>query len=639
MVKIKKILIVGLTLMILLPSSISALSKLEDNSSYTQKSINITKLFSQVSFENYEDELVFRVNECNFNVMRPGYPVIPSLILIYELPFGSIIDSIDYLHGAVQEIPVMGILARDGGSPIDSIFQSMNRYTSTQYELEMYPEDWVSYHVGGGIMGDDHKTFFILRIYPARYDSIENTIHFIDQIDINIIYHEPKQPLLSDIDVYDLLIIAPNKFIPDLQPLVDHKLSKELKTKIIDIDEIYDRMFWEGSDPAEKIKYFIKTAIEEWGISHVLLVGGRKGQTNQWFIPIRYSQVVPPDEQEYPEKSFISDLYFADIYDSKGNFSSWDSNNDGQFSVWNETYKENMDLYPDVYLGRLPCRNTYDVKTMVKKIMKYEQTKADDSWFKNLVLVAGDSYVNNGEDFNEGEIISEEAINLMPGFTPLKVYSSIDDINRKTVNNAMNQGAGFAYFCGHGSSASWSTHFPPAIDDRDNWTTGYKVEDMIFLNNNEKLPITVVGGCHNGQYDIAIPNSIIQGIKESGLKYFLGRFFFDGWIPKCWAWWLTSTADGGAIATIANTGLGTHGEEDSDHNGIIDYLEVLDGWMELRFLELYGIEHQDDLGENHGQTMTEYLHLFIGNNEKMDTKMVQQWQLFGDPSLRIGGYQ
>jgi len=61
--------------------------------------------------------------------------------------------------------------------------------------------------------------------------------------------------------------------------------------------------------------------------------------------------------------------------------------------------------------------------------------------------------------------------------------------------------------------------------------------------------------------------------------------------------------------------------------------------MELRFLELYGIEHQEDLGKNHGQTMTEYLHWFLGNNEKMDTKMVQQWQLFGDPSLKIGGYQ
>jgi hypothetical protein len=349
--------------------------------------------------------------------------------------------------------------------------------------------------------------------------------------------------------------------------------------------------------------------------------------------------VVPPEEQEYAEPSFLSDIYYADIYNSKGDFSSWDSNNDNIFSVWNETFRETMDLYPDVYLGRLPCRNKNEVEIMVNKIIQYEQTKRDESWFKNLILVAGDSYVNKGEDdFNEGEIISEAAIDLMPDFTPIKVYASMNDINRKTVNNAMNQGAGFAYFCGHGSSVSWSTHFPPAIDDRDNWTTGYKVEDMIFLRNKEKQPITIVGGCHNGQFDISIPNSIKEGIDAYGFTYFFTRFFFDGWVPKCWAWWLTSKSEGGAIATIANTGLGTHGEEDSDHNGIIDYLEVLDGWMELRFLELYGKEKQDNLGENHGQTIVEYLHLFQGNNEKMDTKMIQQWELFGDPSLKIGGY-
>ena len=139
---------------------------------------------------------------------------------------------------------------------------------------------------------------------------------------------------------------------------------------------------------------------------------------------------------------------------------------------------------------------------------------------------------------------------------------------------------------------------------------------------------------------MVVMNSIKNGLEKKGLRYFLpnSRFWYDGWITNCWAWWLTSKTNGGAIATIANTGLGTHGEDDSDYNGIADYLEVLDGWMELRFFELFGMEYQDDLGENHGQTMAEYLHWFLGSEEKMDTKMVQQWQLFGDPSLKIGGY-
>jgi hypothetical protein len=109
-------------------------------------------------------------------------------------------------------------------------------------------------------------------------------------------------------------------------------------------------------------------------------------------------------------------------------------------------------------------------------------------------------------------------------------------------------------------------------------------------------------------------------------------------VPNCWGWWLTSKANGGAIATIANTGLGTHGDGDSDNNLIADYLEVLDGWLELRFLQLYGEYGFDCLGENHGDTLSGYLNRFLGDNAKMDVKMVQQWELFGDPSLKIGGY-
>jgi hypothetical protein len=204
----------------------------------------------------------------------------------------------------------------------------------------------------------------------------------------------------------------------------------------------------------------------------------------------------------------------------------------------------------------------------------------------------------------------------------------------------MNQGAGFAYFCGHGNPMSWTTHFPP---EGTEWTTGYKVKDMMFLRNKGKLPITVVGGCHNGQFDVSMMN-IIKGIKEDGLHYFsakpgnAGKFWWNEWSPNCWSWWLTSKIGGGAIASISNTGLGTHGDGDLDNNGVADYLEVLDGWLELRFLQLYGEEQQDILGENHGEAITEYLHRFYGNNEKMDIKMVQQWELFGDPSLKIGGY-
>jgi len=155
----------------------------------------------------------------------------------------------------------------------------------------------------------------------------------------------------------DLLIISVEQFSNDLKPLVDHKEKHHIKTKLVTLDEIYVQMFWKGRDKQEKIKYFIKTAIEEWGIKYVLLVGGMKGQTGNWNLPVRYVHL---DDKGGLEQEYISDLYYADIYDSEGNFSTWDTNNNDVFGEWIGDIAEdnNIDLYPDVSVGRAPLSVT-----------------------------------------------------------------------------------------------------------------------------------------------------------------------------------------------------------------------------------------------------------------------------------------
>ena len=634
----KKNLILKITILILVISFITtSFSTVNANNSIVDY-IELELNFTSPDIIPYNDNVIIRVNEQDYSRMDPEKPVIPFCLYEYDLSFGSEIINIEYetsnpiIYNLTQTIAK----ASKPGIDLINIYDHLKQI-EPQNSYESYPSNWISYHTGGGLNKGNHNTYFALRVYPVLYYEDTNQIQFIQNISIKITYQEPEKPILQDPEIYDLLILTPTKYEELLNPLIEHKNSFGVSTRIVTLDKVDEEMYWHGRDLQEKIKYFIKESIENWGITHVLLIGGLNGQTTTWNLPIRYSRVVPPDEQEYAEQSFISDLYYADIYDSKGEFSSWDSNNDDQFSVWNQTYQEEMDLYPDVYLGRIPCRNSNELKIMIDKIINYEKEKLDDEWFKNLLLVAGDSY-NDTAHFNEGELISDKAIELMPGFTPVKVYASEQDINRKTVNKAMNQGAGFAYFCGHGSPASWSTHFPP---DGTEWTTGYNINDMIFLRNKDKLPITIVGGCHNGQFDVSMMN-ILEGIIEHGLlEYFFQPpywFYYNEWVPNCWAWWLTSKANGGAIATIANTGLGTHGEDDSDNNQIADYLEVLDGWLELKFLQLYGEDGLDCLGENHGDSLSGYLNRFLGDNARMDVKMVQQWELFGDPSLKIGGY-
>ncbi len=619
--------------------------------SFNEKSFEIDFSFSYPTVKEQYNYSVVKVEETNHNRIKmfdyeTSYPVLPVNISVFKLPFGTKISDISYENSS-SEIIELGSKLSFGKAQFDSI-NSIKldevKYDELYKNLGVYPNDWVEYHTGGGLDYNNRVSYLVLRVYPVKYHPDDNEISYISDIIVNITYSEPQEPIIDEESKTDLLIIAPNKFTDILKPLVSFKNNQDVKTKMFSTEEIYNENLLRGRDDSEKIKYFIKGAIERWDITHVLLVGGRDGQRDSWTVPIRYSYVVPTEEQEYPEKRFVSDLYFADIYDSEGRFSSWDSNNDDKFSVWNATFKDEMDLYPDVYLGRLACRNKHEVRTMVRKILRYERSNVkEEDWFNNLLLVGGDSYVNHGqwpegEIVKEGEIACDKALEILPGFNPLKVYASNEDINRKTVNEEFNKGSGFAYICGHGSRVSWSTHFPDPVNESSNWTTGYHVKDMIPLRNRDRLPVTVVGGCHNGEFDKTVPNIIREGIKNNGLKYFFFRFFFDGWTPNCWAWWLTSKPNGGAIATIANTGLGTHGDGDQDLNGVIDYLEILDGWLELRFLELYGMENEDNLGLNHGQTMAEYLHKFLGDDAKMDVKMVQQWELFGDPSLKIGGY-
>jgi hypothetical protein len=597
--------------------------------------------FSNPVITSENESIWVKVNETDLNMLIPKQPILPTNITVLPFEFGTEILSVNYTTSIPVVINLSKKLAHADYTPFDLAFKSLvheRDITTLKTEASPFPIDWISYHTGGGLQYSEHVSFMILRVYPVRYFSDASQLQFIKHINVTIEYKTPEEPLLQDHDIYDLLIVAPQQYMRPLKRLVDHKSKYDIKTHLVSVKEIHEQIYWQGRDSAEKIKYYIKNAIEYWGVTHVLLVGGLHGQTFKWDLPVRYSHVVPPDEQEYAEQSFISDIYYADIYDSQGEFQTWDTNQNNVFAEWKDNVSDDMDQYPDVYLGRLPCRTARELQIMVRKIIRYEKDSCDPEWFTNLLLVAGDSY-NDINRFNEGVLISEAAIEVMPGFTPVKVYADNQDIKRRTVNKALNKGAGFAYFCGHGNPMSWTTHFPP---DGKNWTTGYTVGDMIYLRNWGKLPITIVGGCHNGQFDVTLMN-IIQGIKENGLKYFssrppAGRFWWNEWSPNCWAWWLTSKTNGGAIATIANTGLGTHGDGDLDNNEIADYLEVLDGWMELRFLQLYGEDHKDILGQNHGQTLTEYLHRFLGNNDKMDTKMVQQWELFGDPSLKIGGY-
>lgn len=424
--------------------------------------------------------------------------------------------------------------------------------------------------------------------------------------------------------MYDLLIIAPRVFRNELISLVKHKNNLGIRTVLVDLDEVYCRMFWQGRDEAEKVKYFIKNAVENWGVHYVLLVGGRKnqGQVEKWWMPVRYSSLDRPYET-YPEPQFLSDLYFADIYDAHGSFSSWDDNNNGIFGEWplSEGAVDFPDLVPDVSLGRLPCLNSRQLRIVVRKIIRYETRGCDESWFKNMVVVAGDTYPGR-TPYYDGEVYTQQGLDMMAEFRPIKLWASDGSFkNWVDVVSTINKGCGFLWWSGHGNPKSWATH-PP--DDNETWIYGLRFRNLPFLHNRHKLPVCITGsGCFNNMFNISLRNK---------------HWVYGLPIPYCLGWALMIQRDGGTIATIGATAFSYESPDISLGYGGIE-------WLDKQFFSEYGRNHTEVLGDTWSASITSVLRQcpIDWSDSSVDgsaliVKNIQQWALFGDPSLKIGGY-
>jgi len=462
----------------------------------------------------------------------------------------------------------------------------------------------------------EHVIILIVQYYPVRYSPACNKIYYSSVAEIEVTYEGPPSSDIVFKDEYDLLIIAPRDFSSELQSFVSHKESHGIRTILVDLDEIYGGSHFsvDGRDDAEKVKYFIKNAVEEWGIKYVLLVGGRMpGIKERWFLPVRYIDVFWADEYDY-----VSDLYFADIYDGESSFSSWDTDENDIFGEWPRigNLKDDMDLYPDVYLGRWACRNKLELKIMVRKTMSYENSQSS----KKVVLVGGDNFDVEG---NEGDIVCDKTHSYLPGFEAEKVYPGMMDITANAIKNALGDGAAFIHLHGHGSPISWSTH---KQDDFDSWEEGIAIYNLPTFFNRE-YPIAVIGGCHTAMFNVSLTIHPWVGIPA----------------PEGLAWWFARKIGGGAIASLGYTNfpVATPGEEgDLDGDGVNDpdCAESGYGYMQLQLFYAYGMEGKEFLGECWDYAVNKYSEQFKIPYRRYHLHTISGFVLLGDPSLKIGGY-
>jgi hypothetical protein len=448
--------------------------------------------------------------------------------------------------------------------------------------------------------------------------------------------------IISNVDEYDMVIITPNEFSSQIQSLINHKNSHKVPTILKTTEDIY--LEFEGRDEPEQIKYFIKYALENWNIKYVLLIGGVIGNTKNWYIPVRYVEL---DDGTGRGTQYISDLYYADVYKNDNEFEDWDKNGDDIIAQWPG---DKFDLYPDVFLGRLPCRNIEEVSTVVQKIISYENNAHGQSWFNKMVAIGGDTFPEY--EGYEGETTCDYVTNYMQDFEIIKLYYSTGAITSSTeVINAINNGCGFLLTRAKGGTDRIRV---PKSDGTE--IIALHNDDIDELSNKDKYPVMVLGECQHGEFNKAKKklrnhNDLFQDLFRQIINR-INRFIEliqkkQGKEPipqpvntlnECIAWRLVNKKDGGGIAVLTNTHICFAAIGDINHNEIPDDVEMYGGQLAAEVFRVYSEENIDILGQIFGKTVENYVSAQPASLNKLHCKSVQEWILIGDPSLKIGGY-
>ncbi|HEY6040876.1 MAG TPA: C25 family cysteine peptidase, partial [Anaerolineae bacterium] len=371
----------------------------------------------------------------------------------------------------------------------------------------------------------------------------------------------------------DYILITRGDLITATQPLAALRTARGLRTKLVNVQDIYDE-FNDGVLSPFAIRDFLSYTYSYWQApapTYVVLVGdGTYDFKNN--LGLNADTVIPPF------------LAMVDPFNGEADA-------DNRYVAFNGAPY----YLPQMLLGRLPAKNPAETTNMVDKIINYENALPSGPWRRNVVFVS-DNTPDAAGDF---QAQSEDIVkNHLPAtYNPIKLYmNNICGPNPSqgdttpcpaenfAITNTINvTGALFVQWVGHGSWVYWA---------HEKVYGTYPGNYLATLNNGPRLPIMLPWTCYIGNFIYPYPNN--EAVAESELRL----------------------VNAGSIASFSPTGA----DIDTGHH----YLNI--GFFDYTFnnpAPVLGLATQAAKLNLYTHSGGSYLGL------------VDTYLLFGDPALRI----
>lgn len=285
----------------------------------------------------------------------------------------------------------------------------------------------------------------------------------------------------------DFIIISHPDFLPEAERLANfHRDFYQQSVLVVNVRDIYNE-FSGGRQDVTGIREFIRmhykrslgSSVE---LQNVLLLGDgsydflNRVDENTNFIPTFQSRNTVD-----PVNSYSADDYFAILDDGEGYYDIF--------------------LAPealDIGVGRIPCRNISQAKTMVNKIIHYHDPVTFGDWQNRITFLGDDE--DGGRHLDDSEIMAGYVKNQEPVFNVGKIYldayeqksfgsgEKYPDVNL-AVTKAFEKGTLIFNYLGHGGTSGMAHERVVTRDEIRNW------------DNYDKLPLMVTATCELSRFD------------------------------------------------------------------------------------------------------------------------------------------